>query len=387
MDALDLFFKKFSYKFPKGYPDINNEQDVLLLESILENLNINVKLNELKKPFEFLSPLAQKVGQQLMDAFNVPKDNIRSSTKNRIVLLLDIPRPQVFQTLEDLGFKKNIMIPGSSAGGYITPEGIEIIHKSKSLTAMGGAGVENENIFVDTINNYIDQSDSEITIEIKSTNGKKLTFNNVSKANHVGKEGESKGWKGDAQIVSGGNTIAISIKKDGPFRWESAMTRFEDFVKTFLTKAYDGEISNLELNPDPENPKVLQMWNPSNDKPYGRIFVTDVPGLTDEQTLKSIAFGKDNAIIIQKTFTENDFKFNENTNILNITVSNIIESLDDFEEEDLPILEFERNASKATKLEGPFGRGIILRISPKGRALNASSKANNLILSYNDVMS
>jgi hypothetical protein len=162
---------------------------------------------------------------------------------------------------------------------------------------------------------------------------------------------------------------------------------FEDFVKTFLTKAYDGEISNLELNPDPENPKVLQMWNPNNDKPYGRIFVTDVPGLTDEQTLKSIAFGKDNAIIIQKTFTENDFKFNENTNILNITVSNIIESLDDFEEEDLPILEFERNASKATKLEGPFGRGIILRISPKGRALNSSSKANNLILSYNDVMS
>jgi len=35
MDVLDLFFKKFSYKFPKGYPDINNEQDILLLESLL----------------------------------------------------------------------------------------------------------------------------------------------------------------------------------------------------------------------------------------------------------------------------------------------------------------------------------------------------------------
>jgi hypothetical protein len=44
MDSLDLFFKKFSYKFPKGYPDINNEQDVLLLESILKELGIN--LNE-----------------------------------------------------------------------------------------------------------------------------------------------------------------------------------------------------------------------------------------------------------------------------------------------------------------------------------------------------
>ena len=46
MDALDLFFKKFSYKFPKGYPDINNEQDRILLENILENLGISVKLEE-----------------------------------------------------------------------------------------------------------------------------------------------------------------------------------------------------------------------------------------------------------------------------------------------------------------------------------------------------
>ena len=35
MDALDLFFKKYSYKFDKGYPDMNNKQDVLLLESLL----------------------------------------------------------------------------------------------------------------------------------------------------------------------------------------------------------------------------------------------------------------------------------------------------------------------------------------------------------------
>ena len=38
MDVLDLFFKKYSYKFTKGYPDMNNEQDILLLESLLENI-------------------------------------------------------------------------------------------------------------------------------------------------------------------------------------------------------------------------------------------------------------------------------------------------------------------------------------------------------------
>ena len=44
MDILDIFLKKYSYKFPKGYPDMNNEQDVLLMESLLSELG--VKLNE-----------------------------------------------------------------------------------------------------------------------------------------------------------------------------------------------------------------------------------------------------------------------------------------------------------------------------------------------------
>jgi len=38
MDSLDLFFKKYAYKFDKGYPDIGNEKDVLLLESLLSEV-------------------------------------------------------------------------------------------------------------------------------------------------------------------------------------------------------------------------------------------------------------------------------------------------------------------------------------------------------------
>jgi hypothetical protein len=44
MDIFDKFFKKFAYKFDKGYPDMNNSQDVLLLESLFEKLGID--LNE-----------------------------------------------------------------------------------------------------------------------------------------------------------------------------------------------------------------------------------------------------------------------------------------------------------------------------------------------------
>ena len=38
MNIFDKFFTKYGYKFPKGYPDMNNEQDLLLLESLLEDL-------------------------------------------------------------------------------------------------------------------------------------------------------------------------------------------------------------------------------------------------------------------------------------------------------------------------------------------------------------
>jgi len=43
MDVLDKFFKKFSYKFPKGYPDINDTQDMLMLEGILKEMGIELK--------------------------------------------------------------------------------------------------------------------------------------------------------------------------------------------------------------------------------------------------------------------------------------------------------------------------------------------------------
>ena len=41
MDPIDKFLKLYSYKFPKGYPDMNDKQDILLLESMLkEDFNI-----------------------------------------------------------------------------------------------------------------------------------------------------------------------------------------------------------------------------------------------------------------------------------------------------------------------------------------------------------
>ena len=47
MDIVEKFIRQISYKFPKGYPDMNNEHDVVLLNSLLERLGVS--LNELEK--------------------------------------------------------------------------------------------------------------------------------------------------------------------------------------------------------------------------------------------------------------------------------------------------------------------------------------------------
>ena len=38
MNVLDKFFKKYAYRFDKGYPDMNNKKDVLLLESLISEI-------------------------------------------------------------------------------------------------------------------------------------------------------------------------------------------------------------------------------------------------------------------------------------------------------------------------------------------------------------
>ena len=48
MDPITKYLNRIAYKFPKGYPDMNNDQDVLLLESLLKEVGFDIKLNEAK---------------------------------------------------------------------------------------------------------------------------------------------------------------------------------------------------------------------------------------------------------------------------------------------------------------------------------------------------
>lgn len=60
MDPIDKFLKQYSYKFPKGYPDMKNEQDILLMEKLLKELNIN--LNEAGSSEVYNKIIEKKLG-------------------------------------------------------------------------------------------------------------------------------------------------------------------------------------------------------------------------------------------------------------------------------------------------------------------------------------
>ena len=62
MDVLDKFFTKYSYKFPKGYPDMNDPKDKEMLFEIvyglvneeeiekIEDINVDVILDPKQEP-------------------------------------------------------------------------------------------------------------------------------------------------------------------------------------------------------------------------------------------------------------------------------------------------------------------------------------------------
>ena len=69
MDNITKYLNRIAYKFPKGYPDMNNDQDVLLLETLLSEIGFPVDLNEVTEE----------------DSSNLPDNIIKY--KNNVVLL------------------------------------------------------------------------------------------------------------------------------------------------------------------------------------------------------------------------------------------------------------------------------------------------------------
>ena len=109
MDVLDRFFRKFAYKFDKGYPDMNNKQDVLLLESILDELGID--LNEANTGDATLFEAALVQAWYNINKKEVPEDAIDPKESAKLEA-----KPDMVKKAEDVVKSLNLS-GGSSAQG------------------------------------------------------------------------------------------------------------------------------------------------------------------------------------------------------------------------------------------------------------------------------
>lgn len=144
MDVIEKFLHSISYKFPKGYPDINNPQDVTLLENELSKLGIS--LTELNAPDHWKQRVKER--SNILDIENFPKDypiskedtiqliqKELSDRASRLENLKDFPLSLTHQ----IGYK--LLQPAIHHNGKTIPLNLKVKYISKEVekTSIGNS--------------------------------------------------------------------------------------------------------------------------------------------------------------------------------------------------------------------------------------------------------
>jgi hypothetical protein len=372
-NVIDKLLLEWSWRCEKGYPDINNPKDIKILGEIF-----NINLAEVKS-YNDLSTDARTVATTIVNALGLTTKDVKYSSKNRftVVAPLGIRRKDLIEKLQKqaqtLGIQRDHTLSTSSIGGFVhTNTGVQIIFKDSVTASLGAAGKENEAFFTAKLNSFLEEGPK--TVILKS-DVKEITIQNVVKVEDISKP-EDKSAKADVLLHTEAGKVPLSIKEDGPFRWASAMTTFREMLEQFVQKGLKGDITGVRLVQDVNKPALLLMQD-SKGKPYSKIYIVDFPLL--EENLEYYLFGSDEAKVVQRSFTDNDFLEQDNTVIVNCT--NLFTETEEVPEEYLPIIRLERNATHATSTTNPTRRGIQLRIVPMFLK-NEGERSNTLTLNW-----
>lgn len=308
----------------------------------------------------------------LYKKLKLKKHNLKFNTKSCITILLSknykLSRKETIQYL--LLDPRFIFEGKGSSIGRLKYKNIIIYIKHLESQGNQAPGKFNEWLFLTKIKQYITGS---LNINIISPSGS-LKLENIINAEDTSNQNNHNYYKSDIQLITKTNPINISIKKEGGFIWESVIKRYSDIYNKFLFKAKTNQIPNLELVNDLVLENKYHMKNPQTGKIYGRVLVKGFPFYDDE----NIIFGneKPKPIIVEKTFKETDFIYNNN--VLTINVNNIYQTVKEIEiQNKLPMLCFSKNMGK------PYG--IELKCVPENKTFYGS-KANVLELDYEFLM-
>ena len=174
MDILEQFLYNISYKFPKGYPNIEDPNDLLILEN--EFKNIGIDLNELETYKEHWQTRVKERGT-ILDIINFPEDypiskqevikqiqNELQSRANRLLNLKEFPS----SILNKIGYKlmkpiliyENNRIPLQLKTKYTT-NGVEKINIGTSYVAVISDNILRTLLLLETDDNSTIESNME----------------------------------------------------------------------------------------------------------------------------------------------------------------------------------------------------------------------------------
>ena len=212
----------------------------------------------------------------------------------------------------DVNYDKSTSL--SSIGHLVIEGKFLLTAKPKSRQGNASAGVDNEIILVEEINNAVKDSDEgSITVLIKhGADTFKLT--KVTKAIRAGADTAGR-KKSDVNIISNGKSVPISIKKDNAENWESADSYWGATARQFID--YAVKEKKAKLNKD------------------GNVYKLE-PNLAVKASTKekeNVVFGSDilegKGAVIKKTFGKEDFRYDTKKATLTIAVSEIMRELSD----------------------------------------------------------
>lgn len=257
MDSLDLFFKKYSYKFPKGYPDLNNEQDINLLADLLESLDVD--LNEAKKSYSEIintiinSPEAEgKLGkhsrpQRIKNIGNISNNDFVDIISN--IFDIDTSEIKVIPP-------KTEDNPSSKNFAFKFPiEGQEVI----IILGTEARGKDIEDYELSNLNKIIEENGGSINILVGDT-----LYPNITKVNKIpGNKQADFEFIGDKNLYIQHKDIKASQQYSGMFDVKDN-PEVQDFVKKI------NEISNSVLQPKQNFRRPIKEDNLKIAAAYGR---------------------------------------------------------------------------------------------------------------------